>query len=89
MSEHEFGLRLVQLRGQRGLSRPELARRAGLTPEGVSLIERGKRTDPALSTVRALARALGVAPVALLPALAEVERVEDPADRAPELAQVP
>ena len=58
MTEHQFGARLAELRHRAGLSWAELGRRSGLTPEGVSLIERGKRTNPALSTILALARAL-------------------------------
>ncbi len=88
MTEHQFGARLAELRHRAGLSWAELGRRSGLTPEGVSLIERGKRTNPALSTILALARALDVEPAALLePARPPVEVEHDQAP-APELVEV-
>ena len=42
------------------LSQEELAERAGLSPRGVSDLERGARTAPRLETVRLLADALGL-----------------------------
>ena len=41
---HEpMGVRLARLRQMRGWSQVQLARRAGLTPHGISQIESGRR----------------------------------------------
>jgi len=64
------GQRLVELRKAAGLTQAELAVKAGLGMMQVSRIERGAVSDPQVSTVQALADALGV-PVAEL--LAEPE----------------
>jgi len=52
-----FGEELRRLRKRTGLSQELLAARAGLSPEGVSLLERGRRS-PRLTTMRLLADAL-------------------------------
>jgi transcriptional regulator with XRE-family HTH domain len=52
--------RLKELREARGLSQMALAVRAGLSLSMVALIEQGQREDPRVSTLRALADALGV-----------------------------
>ncbi|WP_221935011.1 helix-turn-helix domain-containing protein, partial [Georgenia yuyongxinii] len=57
-----FGGRLKQLREAAGLSQEELAERARLSTDAVSALERGTRTRPYPSTVRALADALDLAP---------------------------
>jgi transcriptional regulator with XRE-family HTH domain len=54
------GARVRRLREARGWSQQALAQAAGLSITVVALIEQGKREDPKLSTVAALARALGV-----------------------------
>ncbi len=62
-AEHEeptFGARLRRLRESAGLTQEELASRAGLTPNGVSALERGLRKRPYPHTVRSLADALGL-----------------------------
>jgi len=59
------GQRLVELRKAAGLTQAELAVKAGLGMMQVSRIERGAVSDPQVSTVQALAEALGV-PVAEL-----------------------
>jgi transcriptional regulator with XRE-family HTH domain len=43
-----------------GMSREDLASRAGLSFPGIQLIETGRRTDPRASTVVRLSRALAV-----------------------------
>ena len=56
--------RLVKLdlrRRKLGMSRPILARRSGVSIARVHAILRGTETNPRLSTIHALARALGVA----------------------------
>ena len=60
-----MGKTLRKLRQARQLSQAELARRADLTREYVNKIEAG-RYDPPLSTINALAKALGVKPGRLM-----------------------
>ena len=55
-----FGKLLKRFRLAAGLSQEELAERAGLSPRGVSDLERGARTQPRPSTVRLLADGLGL-----------------------------
>jgi transcriptional regulator with XRE-family HTH domain len=69
-----FGQRVKKLREQRGLTQRDLADRAGLTRETISNYERGERSDPPLSAITALAKALQV-PVAELTAEPEPEAV--------------
>jgi transcriptional regulator with XRE-family HTH domain len=54
-----FARQLTAARSRAGLSQYELARRAGLTPQALSLLELGKR-EPNWVTVQRLAAALGV-----------------------------
>jgi transcriptional regulator with XRE-family HTH domain len=54
-----MGKALKRIRREKGISQAELARRANLTREYVNKIEAG-RYDPSLSTINALAKALGV-----------------------------
>src|SRR5215203_4028202 len=56
-----IGERIRELRGERGWSQREVARRAGLAPNSVALVERGERT-PSATTVEKIAHALGVDP---------------------------
>ncbi len=53
------GIRLRQLREQRGLSIRALARQSGLSANALSLIERG-RSSPSVSTLYKVAGAMGV-----------------------------
>ena len=55
-----FGARLRRLRESAGMTQEELASRAGLTPNGVSALERGQRKRPYPHTVRSLSDALGL-----------------------------
>ena len=52
-----FGEELRRLRRRSGLSQETLAARAGLSPEAVSLLERGRRS-PRMTTMRLLADGL-------------------------------
>lgn len=52
--------RLKELRAMAGMSQQSLAVSAGLSVSLVSQIERGSRLDPRVSTITALATALGV-----------------------------
>ena len=56
-------LRAVRL--QKKLSQESLAQKAGLSVSYVSMLERGQRSPP-LDTLEALAKGLGVSPLALL-----------------------
>jgi transcriptional regulator with XRE-family HTH domain len=55
-----FGQRVKTLREQRGLTQQQLATMAGLTNDTISNYERGRRTDPPVSVVYAVASALEV-----------------------------
>ena len=61
----DFGREVRRRRKALGLTLEELAERSDLTPNYVGTVEAGKR-DPSLSTVVALASALGVRPSELL-----------------------
>ncbi len=56
----QIGQRVKQLRSGAGLTQQGLAVAAGLSVSVVSQIEQGTNEDPRLSTLVALARALGV-----------------------------
>ena len=57
-----FGDLLCAYRRAAGLTQEELAGRAGLSTDAVSLLERGQRTAPRTTTVAMLARALDLTP---------------------------
>ncbi|OFX19737.1 MAG: transcriptional regulator [Anaeromyxobacter sp. RBG_16_69_14] len=56
---------LRALRAQKKFSQETLAHKAGISVSYVSMLERGARTPP-LATMEALAKAMGVSPLALL-----------------------
>lgn len=59
-----LGAAIKFCRQQRNLTQPELARRAGISPSYLSVLEKGKR-DPSFSMIEKIARALDV-PLSLL-----------------------
>lgn len=59
MSPERFGMRLKELREEKGLTQEELAKRAEVSRAYLSRLEMG-RHDPPLSTVQKLATALRV-----------------------------
>jgi transcriptional regulator with XRE-family HTH domain len=61
----QMGKRLKRLRVAKDLSQAALASRAGLTREYINKLEAGKQ-DPSLTTISALAKALGVPVTRLL-----------------------
>jgi transcriptional regulator with XRE-family HTH domain len=61
----QMGTRIRRLRKARNLSQAALAKRARLTRVYITRLESG-RQDPSLSTINALAKALGVPVTALL-----------------------
>jgi transcriptional regulator with XRE-family HTH domain len=65
MTSRQMGKRLKQLREAKHLSQAALAKRARLSREYVLRLEAGQQ-DPSLSTLTALAKALGVPVTALL-----------------------
>jgi predicted ATPase/DNA-binding XRE family transcriptional regulator len=62
LGERSFGDLLCAHRLAGGLTQEELAARAGLSSDAVSLLERGLRTSPRATTVAMLADALGLSP---------------------------
>src|SRR5215217_3277423 len=62
MTQTGFGVLLRRYRTAAGLTQEELAERAGLSPRGISDLERGARRTPHLPTVRMLADALDLVP---------------------------
>jgi len=62
----DVGRNIREAREARGLTVQEVSRRAGLTHSTLAWIEDGTTRDPKISTVVALARALGVEPAELL-----------------------
>jgi transcriptional regulator with XRE-family HTH domain len=60
MEKPLISVRLKTLRERAELTQQDLAVKAGLSVAVVSQIEQGKIADPRLSTLRALAEALGV-----------------------------
>ena len=66
-----LALRLKRLRDAAGLTQQELANRAGLSISAVVQIEGGRKNDPRLSTLHALALGLGVPVTELIVSLEE------------------
>jgi transcriptional regulator with XRE-family HTH domain len=63
---NHFGAHLRRLREQKGMTRYRLAKLSGISPEGISKLERAG-SDPKLSTLYRVAAALGVQVCDLLP----------------------
>lgn len=59
-TQTRFGKQLSYLRNKACLGRPELAKRAGLSPDTIQSLEQGRANNPRFRTVFALARALNV-----------------------------
>lgn len=57
---------LKRLREAKGLTQPEVARRAGITDEYVSMLESGVRRNPSLAVLIRIAKVLGVSVSELL-----------------------
>jgi transcriptional regulator with XRE-family HTH domain len=62
-----------------GMSQAELARRVGISIQGMNLIEAGKTPDPAASRVREIARVLRVSADYLLGLKDDIEKERTPA----------
>ena len=91
MKKKELGRALSQrlkaLREAKGLSQQELATGAAVSMSLVAKLEQGKKADPRVSTVLALANTLGVGPGAMLdnlaPAAEAAAEESGPAEEAP------
>lgn len=66
MDTQQIGRQVLRLRRELGISQESLARRACLSRNYISLIERGVADNVSLNVVAQLARALGVPPADLL-----------------------
>ena len=60
-----FARNLHGIRTQKRLSQQSLASKARLSVSYISMLERGQRSPP-FETIEVLAKALGIAPIALL-----------------------
>lgn len=61
----KFAANVRRLRSKKKLSQKALADKVGISVSYVSMLERGQRSPP-LETIEKMAKALGVAPAALL-----------------------
>jgi transcriptional regulator with XRE-family HTH domain len=61
-----FGTIVKTLRTQRGMSQRELANLAGITDPYITLLETNQRTNPSLTVLKQIAKALGVPVTTLL-----------------------
>ena len=83
-----FGEELRRLRRRSGLSQETLAARAGLSPEAVSLLERGRRS-PRMTTMRLLAEGLRLPESDRSALFASVNLYEPPTSLLPVFADPP
>ena len=81
--ELSLGTQLRRLREAAGLTQEELALRAGLTPNAVSDLERGRTRRPYPNAVRSIADALGFSEAERTSLLAAVPRRGSPRPRYP------
>lgn len=58
----EMGVRIAELREEKAMTQVELAKKAGISPSTLSLIESGKVERPQRVTIRRISEALGVEP---------------------------
>jgi transcriptional regulator with XRE-family HTH domain len=82
---NSLGTRLRDLRRERNLSQRDLAERAGLSPNAISLIERGE-ISPSVATLQRLAGALSVRMSYFFDSDDEMHLVYSRAERRPEIA---
>lgn len=60
MSPKRLSEVIKTLRTQRGLTQAQVARKAGVTKNYITMLERGERKNPSLDIMKKIARALGV-----------------------------
>ena len=81
MDENEvFRANLLRVMQEKGVRAAELSKRAGLNPRAVKDIEERQAISPKLSTVFALAKALGADPAELMGLGPRVRLVQELAD---------
>ncbi len=66
MSPKRLKTVIKALRQAKGLSQQTLAARVGVTAAYITMLERGKKTNPSLDLLKKLAKALGVPVTELL-----------------------
>ncbi|MEW2445417.1 helix-turn-helix domain-containing protein [Micromonospora marina] len=86
--EPTIGDHVARLRRQSTLTQEQLAERAGVSVETVRKLEQGERRSARMSTLHALARALGVATTALLGDASEAAARAEPDHRPLALAEI-
>ena len=67
MQYTELGARIASKRIRANLTQTELAQRAGLSLASVQKLEQGVTNNPRLATIRALAEAMGLPMIDLIP----------------------
>lgn len=72
-----IGYAIKLCRQQRKLTQGELARRAGVSVSYLSLLERGERSDPGLSSLESIAKGLETPMTLLLFLAAEDEELKE------------
>ncbi|PGH46019.1 transcriptional regulator [Micromonospora sp. WMMA1996] len=88
MSDPTIGDHVARLRRHATLTQEQLAERAGVSVETVRKLEQGERRSARMSTLHALARALGVATTALLGDASEAAARAEPDHRPLALAEI-
>ncbi len=83
----DLGARIRAARRTRGLTQEELARRAGVSLNGVRALEQGGRTDPHFSTLSHLAGALDTSISELVGESPEHQRPKAQAPSPPEISE--
>ena len=68
-SEGELGMNLKELRATKNMSQKELAKQIGVSQAYVCALELGKRKNPSIEVIRAIARELNVDAALVLEAI--------------------
>ncbi len=87
MNAQEFGLQVQRRRKDMGLSQEELARKANLSRNYVSLIERGEAQNVSMRIISQIAVVLGTTPGELIEQTDQDDRLIQPALRQLALAE--
>ena len=87
MNPREFGLQVQRLRKDAGLSQMDLANKADLSRNYVSIIERGDAQNVSMRTISQIAVALGTTPATLIGESAQAEQLIPPTLRQLALAE--
>jgi transcriptional regulator with XRE-family HTH domain len=87
MNHREFGLQVQRRRKDSGLSQEELAQKANLSRNYVSIIERGDAQNVSMRIISQIAVALGATPAQLIGESTQAEQLIPPALREFALAE--